>query len=89
MKDLYTRLGNAILSNIKKYDKKVRAEYYRHLKSNSINGNRSFSHYRKKYGIGKLTAALHKTLNDEIYRHSKNLRAYEELKQKEIEQLER
>lgn len=89
MKDLYTRLGNAILSDIKKYDKEVRTEYYRHLKSNSINGNRSFSHYRKKYGIGKLTAALHKTLNDEIYRHNKNLRAYEELKQKEIEELER
>ena len=89
MKDLYTRLGNAILSDIKKYDKEVRTEYYRHLKSHSINGNRSFSIYRKKYGIGKLTTALHKTLNDEIYRHNKNLRAYEELKQKEIEQLER
>ena len=43
--------------------------------------------------IGRNTVSensrLHKTLNDEIYRHNKNLRAYEELKQKEIEQLER
>ena len=89
MKDLYTRLGNAILSDIKNYDKEVRAEYYRHLKRNSIKGNRSFAQYQKNYDIGKLTAALNRTLNDEMWRHKQNLKAYETLKQHEMEELER
>lgn len=34
IQDLYTRMGNAILSELREHDKTVRKEYYRHLKQN-------------------------------------------------------
>ena len=89
IQDLYTRLGNAILSDLKKYDKELKAEYYRHLKMRTLKGNRSFAEYQKNAGIGKLAATLKKTMSDELRRHSKNLRVYEEMQQKSMEELQR
>lgn len=88
MKDLYTRLGNAILTDMRNRDKEVKAEYFRHLKQGTIKGNRSFVKYRSNYNYnnGRLYSALRKTMNDDLLRHRKNLQAYEKLK--EIQQSE-
>ncbi len=92
MNDLYTRMGNAILKELKTHEKESRAEYNKQLKdfftkSAANKKLTSFAEFRRSRKIltGRFMSALDKTFNDAARQHWKNLRAYEQMQEQSMD----
>lgn len=92
MNDLYTRMGNAILKELKTHEKESRAEYNKQLKDfftkSAANKKLTpFAEFRRSRKIltGRFMSALDKTFNDAARQHWKNLRAYEQMQEQSMD----
>lgn len=84
--DMYARMGNAILSELRAYDKENRAAYYKYLRNHKGTlGKRSPANYRQfnpnnSISLRSSLKKLRRSLQDE-YEKKKNLILYEEMEE--------
>lgn len=77
MQDLYTRLGNAILKELRDFEKIERVNYFRQLNSSKRKSSKRNT-VQRRVNMRRVWGKLKYILNDET-QHFKNLNAYEEL----------
>lgn len=75
MKDLYTRMGNTVLKEVKEYDKKLNAPVTKKT-------NDRTSAFKAKRDLNKIMFMMNRHMNDDI-QSFKNQRAYEQLQREQ------
>src|SRR5699024_2536488 len=80
--DLYKRIGNAFLQEMKEYDKKVKSIDRKNYPTKKIS-NKKIKNMKKSYAFNKMKYDIDSAINSELNRF-KNQRAYEQL-QKDVQ----
>lgn len=85
--DMYTRMGNAILTELRAYDKENRAAYYKYVKNHKQSASIQLpKHYKLFQGNNSISLRsclkkLKRTLHDDFEKR-KNMMEYEQLEEK-------
>lgn len=78
MQDLYMRLGNAILKELRDYEKQIRYQRFQEIKAAKQKYTKEKAVFQTKVDMQRIWKKLKYILKDET-QHFKNLNAYEEL----------